>query len=263
MSRKMRDKPSLTCITLMFLYTESMSDYNLPLLGREEVAEDTMTFTLDTSGTDYSFRAGQHSEFVLEDPPYTDEKGNSRIFSIVSSSTNTDSITIATRMRDTAFKNSLKEIPLGTKVGVSRAMGSMTLHKDIAKPAVFLAGGVGITPMHSMIAYAIAENLPYQMYLFYANRTPALTAFLETLEAWELANERFSLVATVDDIAGGAWEHATGRINEEMISNVVGDIMKPIYYLAGPPKMAQGMWQMLTKMGVSEDNIKSEEFGGY
>jgi hypothetical protein len=53
-------------------------------------------------------------------------------------------------MRDTAFKRSLKRLPLGTGVKIDSPVGSFTLHKNSAKPAVFLAGGIGITPFFSI-----------------------------------------------------------------------------------------------------------------
>jgi len=128
-----------------------MPIYHFPLKKREEVAEDTMSFHFDTSGTDFKFKAGQNCDFTLEDPPYTDAEGTTRPFSLSSSPNLKDEIVITTRMRETAFKKSLKEMPLGAPVKVEGPMGSFTLHKDAMKPAVMLAGGIGITPILSMI----------------------------------------------------------------------------------------------------------------
>jgi ferredoxin-NADP reductase len=75
-------------------------------------------------------------------------------------------------MRDTAFKRSLKKMPLGTVVNMDSAMGSFTLHKNSAKPAVFLAGGIGITPFSSIVRQADHDHAPHKLYLFYSNRRP-------------------------------------------------------------------------------------------
>jgi len=73
--------------------------------------------------------------------------------------------TFATRMRDTAFKRSLKKMPLGTDVAIDSPMVSFTLHKNSAKPAMFLAGGIGITPFVSIVRQADHDRLPHKLYL--------------------------------------------------------------------------------------------------
>jgi enoyl-CoA hydratase/carnithine racemase len=83
-----------------------------------------------------------------------------------------DQLMFVTRMRDTAFKRSLKKVPLGTVVKMDSAMGSFTLHKNSAKPAVFLAGGIGITPFSSIVRQADHDQAPHKLYLFYSNRRP-------------------------------------------------------------------------------------------
>lgn len=94
------------------------------------------------------FTPGQFGDFTLTDPPYTDAKGNTRTFSFAGAP-ESDGIMIATRMRDSAFKRSLATLPIGTPVQLMGPMGSFTLHKDSGRPAVFLTGGIGITPVRS------------------------------------------------------------------------------------------------------------------
>jgi len=94
-----------------------MAEYFFPLSRREEIAEDTLAFTFDTRGSGFSFRAGQHVDLTLIDPPATDAEGNNRTFSIASSPNETASILIATRMRPTAFKNIFSGTFRSTAVG--------------------------------------------------------------------------------------------------------------------------------------------------
>jgi ferredoxin-NADP reductase len=114
---------------------------------------------------------------------------------------------VAMRMRKSAFKESLQSIPLGTPLKVTSPRGSFTLHKDSSKPAVFLAGGIGITPICSMIGWATEETLPHRLYLFYSNRTPEETALLNTLESWADVNLNFKLVATITASKDPSWPH--------------------------------------------------------
>ena len=70
---------------------------------------------------------------------------------------------IAMRMRVSEFKTTLLAAPNGTRSGVSGARGSFTLHQDPQRPAVFLAGGIGITPMHSIIRWASQQADPHRL----------------------------------------------------------------------------------------------------
>ncbi len=170
---------------------------------------------------------------------------------------------VAMRMRKTAFKNSLRAIPIGTRIKVSSPMGSFTLHKDSSKPAVFVAGGIGITPIRSIIGWATEQKLPHKLYLFYSNRTPEETAFLHRLGSWACINFNFKIIATVTACKDPFWPHEFGRINEEMLAKHLPEIHNSVYYLCGPPPMVAAMRQLLDHLGVSEDNVKTEEFAGY
>jgi ferredoxin-NADP reductase len=112
----------------------------MTLVDRQRIARDTMAFWFDTNGARYEFRAGQHADFVFAHPCMGSENDNSRTFSLASSPHDEEPIMIAMRMRKTAFKSALKAVALGTKFIMSRPRGSFTLHRDITRPAVFLAG---------------------------------------------------------------------------------------------------------------------------
>jgi len=240
-----------------------MSEYLLVLKDWEEVAKETKAFRFDTIGTGYTFRPGQNANFSLVNPPESDCQGNVRTLSFATLPNDQTSFMLAMRMRNTAFKKSLQLIPLGAPVKVSRPMGSFTLHKDSSRPAVFLAGGIGITPMLSMIGWATEEKLAHEMYLFYSNRTPQEAPFLDRLESCAKQNSKFKLIATVTRDYHFSWPHELGRIDTEMITKHIAEIRTPIYYVAGPPGMVTAMLLLLHSLGVNEDNIKTEEFAGY
>ena len=222
-----------------------------------------MAFRFDTSGSDFAFEAGQNADFTLIDPPKTDAEGNVRTFSFASSPHHRDFFMIATRMRPTAFKDSLRSVPLGTKLKVAGPSGDMLLHEDSTRPAVLFAAGIGITPFRSMLEWATEKKLPHRITLFYSNRTPALTAFLDDLESWRKRNPNIELVPTITDSTDPAWRYETGRIDMAMVARYVTDLKKPIYYLAGPPGMVAAVKKLLLDRGVSRDNVRFEEFSGY
>ena len=212
----------------------------------------------------FDFKPGQSADLTLLNPPETDSEGNVRTFSIASAPFE-DQLMFATRMRDTAFKRSLKKVSLGTVVKMDSAMGSFTLHKNSAKPAVFLAGGIGITPFSSIVRQADHDRAPHRLYLFYSNRLPEEAPFVEALQNLEKTNPQFRLIATMTDMprAKKTWNGETGRINQEMLSKYLNDLRGPIYYIAGPPAMVSATRRMLVECGVDEDDIRTDEFAGY
>jgi ferredoxin-NADP reductase len=210
------------------------------------------------------FKAGQSLDFTLTSPPETDAEGDTRAFSIASAP-HEEMLMIATRMRDTAFKRVLGSMPLESQVKVEGPFGNLVLHNNQARAAVFLAGGIGITPFRSMAARAAKEQLPHRLFLFYSNRRPEDAAFLEELKGFERANPNFKFVGTMTDMAqsGRSWDGETGFIDYEMISRYLKGAASPIYYMAGPPVMVTAMRDMLNHAGVDDDDIRSEEFAGY
>ena len=130
---------------------------------------------------------------------------------------------------------------------------------EVARPAVFLAGGIGITPFLSMVRDAKARKLPHRLTLFYSNRRPQDAAFLNELS--EMQNETFRLVATMTEAPG--WKGETRRISRELLAAHIADTRAPVYYFAGPPGMTMAMQGMLAEAGVREEDMRSEEFYGY
>ena len=222
-----------------------------------------MAFWLDTNGASFGFRAGQHADFMFRRPCMEGENDNSRTFSIASSPHDKRPVMIAMRMRRTAFKTALKSAALGTKFIVSRARGSFALHRDITRPAVFLAGGIGIAPIRSIIHQATQERLPHRLYLFYSNREADDAAFIEECESLTVQNPNFTFVPTLTGNRTIAWPYEKGHINREMLSRYLLGLKGPIYYIAGPSGMVTAMTDLLNASGVSDDDVKTEEFGDY
>lgn len=238
-----------------------MAIYELKLLKKEVVAKDTMAFHWQRP-EGFEFKAGQFGDFILINPPETDEKGNIRAFSLVNAPFEQDLVT-ATRMRDSAYKRTLQTLPEGAVVKFDGPHGHFNLHKTETTPAVFIIGGIGVTPVRSMIAQAAHDGLPHNITLLYSNKTLKDAPFMADFKDLANKNPHFTFVPVMTEAEPGEWDGETGFINEELLKRHVTDIGAPIYYLSGPGSMVKDMYKMLVDAGANEDNIRTEEFPGY
>lgn len=240
-----------------------MTTHEVRLQAREEIAEGTMAFHFEKP-PGFSFKPGQAIDVILMDPPTTEAESSRHTFSLVSAPFQGD-VTVATRMRDSEFKRALKALPIGSPAKLEGPFGSLTLHCSRARPAVFIAGGIGITPFMSILRQATRDQLPQHLILLYSNHRPEDTAFLAELHELEQYNKNFRLVATMTDMSrsGRAWPGRTGLIDPELMRRVGSELSAPIYYIAGPPSMVAGLREMLNHTSIDDDDIRSEEFYGY
>jgi ferredoxin-NADP reductase len=240
------------------------------LKARRVAAERTVSFYFERP-SGWNFKAGQYLEISLFNPAETDSEGKTRAFSIASAPHETD-LMITTRMRDTAFKRVLNSLPLGSEVGIEGPFGDFTLHHNVARPAILLAGGIGITPFRGMVVHAGHEKLAQRIFLLYSNRRPEDAPFLDELEALRIENGNYRFIPTMTQIADShrPWHGETDMIGMHMLSKFLktGQLPNiymagPIYYVAGPPAMVSGLRATLEKAGVDSDDIRAEEFAGY
>ena len=233
------------------------------LVEKVEVAEGTMSFHFEKPDG-FEYRAGQFADYTLLSPPETDDEGNTRGFTLGSAPFE-PTLMATTRMRDTAFKRVLKDLPIGTEVELDAPYGSFTLHNNTKRPAVFLTGGIGITPVRSIVLQSTHDKTGHTIYVFTSNKRPEGAAFLDEFAVAANANDQLTFVVTMTDPEHSqrGWDGETGYIDEAMILRYVTDLTTPIYYLSGPAKMVKAMRALLNDVGVDDDDIRTEEFTGY
>ena len=240
-----------------------MAIYRIKLKNRRQIAEGTMAFHFEKP-EGFAYKAGQFADFTLINPAETDAEGNIRGFSLASAPYE-DFLMFATRMRDTAFKRVLKTMELGTELTLDAPYGSFTLHNNASIPAVFLTGGIGVTPVRSIVRQAAHDKLPHKIFLFDSNNRPEDAAFLDELTEAQEENPNYTFIGTMTQMekSSRAWHGETGYITQAMLLKYIGDLTPPIYYIAGPQAMVHAMREILNKAGVNDDNIRTEEFTGY
>jgi len=230
---------------------------------KREVAKGTLMVTFDLLGEEVDFTPGQYFWVELLDPPYDDEKGPRRHITVVTSPTEKGVLGLATRVRDSAFKKSLAELPEGARVDVEQPKGSFLLPEDTSKEYVFVAGGIGITPFHCMLRYIADKGLDgYRITLVYSNRDRESAAFFDELQELERTVPGLRVVFTMDK--DPAWEGESRRISPEMLEDVLGrDLSSFHFMIAGPPGMAKAVQAAILEAHVPQEQVQSDSFSGY
>jgi len=203
-----------------------------------------------------------------------DPKGPIRHFTISSSPTE-NFLMFTTRIRDSPYKKRLSTLEEGTKVKVRGPEGQFVLHDNYSKPAVFLSGGIGVTPFRSMIKYATDKQLPVKIVMFDSNKDPANILFKQEFDNWTRLNKNLNIIYTIsedkhdEDQSIGRnddWNGEYGRINKAMILKYLDNtsLINSIFYICGPPGMLKSMQSLLQEeLKISKEKIKVEEFTGY
>ena len=228
---------------------------------KREVAKGTLLVVFDLQGEEVDFRPGQYFWVELPNRGYDDEKGLRRHISVVTSPTERGVLGLCTRMRDTAFKNTLAELEVGDAVDVEQPKGDWQLPEDTRKHYVFVAGGIGITVFRSMLRYIADTGEPYQVTLVYSNRDRESTPFLDELQGLEAEIAGLRLVLTMTDDEG--WDGEARRVSREMLTDHLGDLSEPTYLVAGPPAMVESVVESLADAGLPEDQVLPDRFSGY
>jgi ferredoxin-NADP reductase len=228
---------------------------------KREVAKETLLVTFDLQGETFDFRPGQYFWVTLPNVGYDDEKGLRRHITAVTSPNERGVIGLATRLRDSAFKRTLRELPVGAEVDVEQPKGSFGLPDDPSRPLVFVAGGIGITVFRSMLRYVSEERLPYRITLIYSNRDQESAAFLDELRELEQELDLRLILTMTDD---PEWDGETRKIDARFLQEYLGDDLNEYTFLvAGPPAMTEAVGQALAEAGAAEKNVIVEGFSGY
>lgn len=239
------------------------TNYLIKLKKSFLVAERTIALQFEKPAG-FVFRPGQCIDMTLLNPTETDAEGNIRTFSIASAP-HEDFLMVTTRLRNTAFKRQLPDLPLGTEVKIEGPSGNFTLHNNPAHAAIFLVGGIGITPVRSILLRASHDKLSQRIIVLYSNHSPEDAAFLEELTELQKENPNYTLIPTMTDMTKSTspWKGETRKIGPALLEKCLSGHPSPIYYVVGPPAMVNGVREMLAQAGIDDDDIRSEDFGGY
>jgi len=179
----------------------------------------------------------------------------------ISSSPSEDFLEITKRLTGHPFANALIALEIGDIVLLRGPFGKFTFNGEYKKIGM-LSGGIGITPLRSMIRYTIDKGLGTDIVLLYSNRRQDDIAFNSEFEKLQKRNANIRVVNTVSR-PDPFWRGVSGRINAEMIREHMPDYNDRIIYISGPQKMVDSVLDLLKELKVPESQIRKEYFHGY
>lgn len=247
-------------------------EFTLPFIRKTQVSKDASSFFFDRTkfsakggpASGWNFYPGQYIRITI---PHEnkDERGDGRFFSIASSPLISDEVMITTRIIKSSFKMALSNLIPGQSVKFFGPIGRFFYDTTELNPRVFLAGGIGVTPFHSIIDYVYQKKISVPITLFASFTTHEDFVFYDELTkiAQEMPSLKIIYTITKPELSQFQWSGETGRITDLMIKKYIPDVSNCISMSCGPSTMLESMVKLMTDMGVPPQNNRKEVFTGY
>jgi ferredoxin-NADP reductase len=178
----------------------------------------------------------------------------------ISASPTEDYLAFTKKITDSQYSQALNTYKGGEWFKLWGPFGEFTFSGEYPKLG-FLSGGIGITPLHSILRYIVDKKLPTDVKMLYANKTEADIVFRDELEEMQRQDSNIKIENVLTREPG--WKGLKGHINAQMIKEQIPDYKERVFYICGPPSMNAALSKELRALGVPDDKIKLEDFTGY
>jgi len=223
----------------------------LKILEKRQELNDVFSFILQPD-KQISWKAGQ---FAIYKIPHEnqDDRGDTRIFTI-SSPPYQKKIILTTRYlfrESSSFKKALFAKKENDFVEILQIQGHFTV-EDTNRKMVFIPGGIGITPFHSILLDLEKRDSIKDIILIYSNKNKDSIIFRNAVDR-------------LDKIFKGLKIHyifSPQRCDQELIEKLVPDMKDRMFYLSGPTLMVDSLNNVLQKLNVDKKNIKNDYIPG-
>lgn len=215
------------------------------------------SYILDLEGQEFLFHPGQWVDC------YVDADGERGVagYTLTSSPTTEGTIELTVKRSEerevTRFMH--EEAETGDVIYVDGGQGDFYYLREMGDSLTLIAGGIGITPLMSMLRYVDEGTSDVRAKLIYSVKTPSEIIFREQLEEITGRNPSIDCVFTVTDPGGEPWEGHTGRIDSGLLMDEGVDL-GGIFFICGPKPMGQHMKEILKGLEVSEERVRYEQW---
>ena len=147
----------------------------------------------------------------------------------------------------------------GSMIKIRKPAGTFVFPEEDDRPLTLLAGGVGITPLMSMLRHGVISAPTRPITLLYSVNGQTDVVFAEELRWLAKRHPQIEVVITTTEGPHSADYHS-GRIDRQMLVDHVQDLGNNVFLLCGPPPMIESMQSILADLGVAENQIRHEAF---
>lgn len=207
-----------------------------------------------------AFQSGQFLQLIFDEANRANKDLNKYLS--FSSAPGKGYFEVTKRLSESNFSQRLRRLESGDEALVKAPLGNCVFKEEYQRIA-FLIGGIGITPVISIIEHIAAGKIAADTVLIYSNRTEEEVAFKKELDSWQVGNKNIKIFYTVSDSPPRDNRYIRGRIDKELLSLRLSDIKERIIFSFGPPKMVEAMQQLCLELGCHKEKIKTESFLGY
>ncbi len=236
--------------------------FELEFIKKEKVSNDTYSFYFSRKGLRFNFLPGQYLKIFL-DIENSDDRGTSRYFTISSSPTEKDFLTITTRVIKSSFKLKLNNLNPGDKIKAFGPIGYFDFDAKSTKEQIFLAGGIGMTPAYSILKFVHSKKAKTKILLIVSFSKLSEIIFFKELKEIESRNQNIKIIYTLTKEDKKIEGFEKGHISENLIKKHSLNFKNAKYFLVGSESFEFKMFDLITKMGIKEENIFKENFPGY
>lgn len=231
------------------------------LIIRETPTIETYRLVEPTGGhLPFDFLPGQFLQVEVEVEP---GKTARRSYTIASSPSQRAYVELTVKREEhgVVSRHLHDHVETGDLLKLTGPFGKFTFNGSDADSVVLIAGGVGITPMMSVLRYLTDIAWPGDIFFVYGARSPDEFVFRDEIERLSRLHDRVHVFATMQDAAGAEWPGPTGMITKEALTTAVPNLAQRRVHLCGPPPMMAAVRALLVELGVPEAQIHSEAFG--
>ena len=242
-----------TCIQLFDKHPEKYVHHHdatvqLTLVEKENLVDNIWAFRFKPS-TPLTWIPGQFMRVELDhDTP--DDEGTKRFFTI-SSAPYEEIVQITTRVTDSTFKQALAALPIDGVLPMIKEPDGDFIWQDSAKPLVFIAGGIGVTPFRSILKQRLHDNKPLSATLIYSGRDENLP-FKDEFDIWAGDHPEFTVQYVIGE-----------RLTAEKVAGLYPAVNESLVYVSGPEPMVEMLGHQLKAAGLPDSQLQQDFFPNY
>lgn len=236
-----------------------MSEHQMTFIEKIQRTPNVFSFRFNIEPP-ITFIAGQFAQIIFDTHNITNKTLNKYLS--FSNTPGNPFIEFTKKISGSEFSQKLIGLKAGDCISIKGPLGNCFLHDKDSK-VLFLVGGIGITPVMSILGQIVEEKSRADIVLVYSNWTATDIAFRRELEEWGQAIPFLRLCHVLVEPPPDDREYSSGMITKDLVMEKAPDFKQRAIYIFGPPGMVKAMQEMCAGLDCDTQKIYSEKFLGY